>query len=93
MCCVLVLTNFELGNDLLIPKVFKMDIRETTFHLGEGRARQGAQPRHSLSVCLFRGELVRAGSTNRDETFGGDIWHCQEHISLKTAGLVEIWML
>ena len=56
-------------------EVFKMAIRETTFHPGEGL--QGAQPHRSLSVCLFRGELVRAGLTYRDETFAGDIWHCR----------------
>ena len=42
-----------------------MAILEATFHPGEGRARKG--------VCLLWGELVRAGLTDRDETFGGDI--------------------
>ena len=59
-----------------------------------GRARQVVQPRRSsssLSVCLLLGELVRDGLTDRDETFGGDIWHCQERISLKPARLVYIW--
>ena len=53
---------------------------------------RGDQPRR-LSVCPLRGELVRAGLTDRDETFGGDIWHCQERISLKPARSVEIWVV
>ena len=58
------------------------------------RARQGVQPRRSSSsssLCPLRIELVRAGLTDRDETFGGDIWRCQERISLKPAQSVDIW--
>ena len=63
-----------------------------------GRARQVVQPRRSslsvcLSVCLLRIELVRDGLTDRDETFGGDIWHCQERISLKPTRPVDIGLL
>ena len=39
-------------------------------------------------VCLSvtgAGELVQAGFTDHDETFCRDIWHSQEHISLKLA--------
>ena len=42
----------------------------------------GAQPQHSLSLCLLQGKLNRAGLNNHDITFWGDIWHCQECISL-----------
>ena len=54
-------------------------------------ARGSAAP--SVVVCLLLAELVRAGWTDCDETFGGDNWHCQERISLKPARLVEIWVV
>lgn len=55
-----------------------------------GRAFQGLSP---AIVCLLLGELVWAGLTNCDETFRGDICHCQECICLNPAQLVEIWMV
>ena len=75
-----------------------MAIPEATDSVSRGRLSRG-QKRGGISravvvvvvvVCLFLCELVRAGSTDRDETFSGDIWHCQERISLKPAQSVEI---
>ena len=54
-------------------------------------ARGSAAPSVVVVVCPLLTELVRAGWTDCDETFGGDIWHCQERISLKPARSVEIW--
>ena len=57
-----------------------------------------ATKRHSRGDSIVSGggllcELVQAGLTDFDETFGGDIWHCQERISLKPAQSVEILMV
>ena len=63
-------------------------------HPGKVAPREIASARgcsHAVVVCPLRIELVRAGLTDRDETFGGDIWHCQERISLKPAQSVDIW--
>ena len=67
-------------------------------HPGEDAPREVAPARWCgravvvcLSVCLLRIELVRDGLTDRNKTFGGDIWHCQERISLKPARPVDIW--
>ena len=43
-----------------------------------------------LSVCLLRGELVRGGWSDRDETFGGGRWQCRERLSPEPARLVEV---
>ena len=56
---------------------------------GDGRW-SGALPRRSLSVCPLRGELVRGGWSDRDETFGGGRWQCQERLSPEPARLVEV---
>ena len=66
-------------------------IRGADFHAG--KIAGGISRAVCLSVCPLRIELVRAGLTDRDETFGGDIWHCQERISLKPARSVEIWVV
>ena len=53
-----------------------MAIREATFHPCEGRARKWFRCAVVAVVCLsVTGELVPAGLTDRDKTFGGDIWH------------------
>ena len=55
-------------------EVLKLAICEATFHLSEGRAHKGFSHHVVVEVvCLFLGELVLAGLTDRDGTFGGDI--------------------
>ena len=43
-----------------------------------------------LSVCLFRGELVRAALTNHREIFRGDQGPCQERLSPEPAKSVKV---
>ena len=43
-----------------------------------------------LSVCLFRGELVRAALTNHREIFGGGQGPCQERLSPEPAKSVKV---
>ena len=42
------------------------------------------------SVCLFRGELVRAALTNHREIFGGGQGPCQERLSPEPAKSVKV---
>ena len=44
-----------------------------------------------LSVCLLRGELVRAALTNHREIFGGGQGPCQERLSPEPAKSVKVW--
>ena len=43
-----------------------------------------------LSVCLFRGELVRAALTNHREIFGGGQGPCQERLSPEPAQSAKV---
>ena len=43
-----------------------------------------------LSLCLLRGELVRAALTNHREIFGGGQGPCQERLSLEPAKSVKV---
>ena len=43
-----------------------------------------------LSVCLLRGELVRAALTNHREIFGGGQGPCQERLSPEPAQLAKV---
>ena len=43
-----------------------------------------------LSVCLFRGKLVRAALTNHHKIFGGGQGPCQERLSPEPAKSVKV---
>ena len=49
------------------------------------------RPSVCLSVCLLRGELVRAALTNHREIFGGGQGPCQERLSPEPAKSVKVW--
>ena len=67
-------------------EVSKMDIRVWAGGYAHGGVCGGVR----LSVCLFRGELVRAALTNHREIFGGGQGPCQERLSPEPAKSVKV---
>ena len=73
-------------------------LADATIRAGAGSVCEGAQGGQGvslavvvcLSVCLLRGELVRAPWPDRDETFGGGRGQVQERLSPEPAQSAKV---